>query len=42
MVVPAHFSVYTLNKRYAQVMAAELIKKKDKYKHLEKIKLQIS
>lgn len=35
LVVPANFSVYTLNKRYAQVMDAELIKKKDKYKHLE-------
>lgn len=27
--------LYTLNKRYAQVMDAELTKKKDKYKHLE-------
>ena len=53
LVFPANVSVYTLNKRYAQIMDPELIKKKDKYQHLEllhepgfksfpKIKLQIS
>ena len=36
--VPANFlSVYTLNKRYVQVIDTERIKKKDKYKHLELI-----
>ena len=35
LVVPANFSVCTLNKRYAQVMGAELITKNDKHKHLE-------
>ena len=35
LMVPAQFTAFTINRRYAHVLDSELSNKKDKYAHLE-------